>query len=100
MNYASWVPLPPSLAGAVDEWMDASADREIGGVEKARGLMEKHQRPLVMANMGLPMAKKGRVWQKLAQHHLVPYLTVERAARALGHLVEYSEYLGVAKGSR
>ncbi len=99
MNYASWVPLPPSLASAVDEWMDASADREISGVDKARELMEKYQRPLVTANMGLPMAKKGRVWKKLAQHHLVPYLTVERAASALGHLVEYSEYLAVAKGS-
>ena len=41
--------------------------------------------------------KKGEVYKKMEQDYLVPYLTPERAAKALTHLVEYSEHLGIAK---
>jgi len=41
---------------------------------------------------------KSRVYEKLESNYLLPYPGPERAAKALSRLVEYSEYLGIARG--
>jgi len=53
---------------------------------------------VVMASMGIPDMRRGKLYEKMERNHVIPYGTPERAARALAHLVEYSEYLGIAKG--
>jgi acyl-CoA synthetase (NDP forming) len=43
------------------------------------------------------MVKQGEVYKWMEQNYLVPYTTPERGAKALSHLVEYSEYLGMSR---
>jgi acyl-CoA synthetase (NDP forming) len=60
-------------------------------------LMEKYQKPVVFSVWVSDEVKSGDVYKKMLQNHLIPYPTPDRAAKALASLVEYSEYLGVAK---
>lgn len=99
-SYAGWVAMPPSLSGAVDQWLEEAEHGEISDLDRSIELMRSYKKPVVMANMGIPYIRKGEVYKKLEQNHLIPYLTPERAAKALAHLVEYSEYLGAATGRR
>jgi acyl-CoA synthetase (NDP forming) len=98
-NYASWVTIPASLSGALEQWMDAQEDSELREVDRLIELMNKYQKPVILANMGIPIARKGKLHKKLEDAHLLHLLTPERAAKALAHLVRYSEYLGVLKGN-
>lgn len=59
--------------------------------------MNMCQKPIIISNTGIPPMKKGEVYKKMEQDYLVPYLTPERAAKALAHLMEYSGHLGIAK---
>jgi acyl-CoA synthetase (NDP forming) len=79
--------------------MDAQEDSEVCEVHKLIELMSRYQKPVILANMGIPNSRKGKLYKKLEDTHLLHFLTPERAAKALAHLVEYSEYLGIAKGS-
>jgi acyl-CoA synthetase (NDP forming) len=99
MNYASWVLIPPSLSGAVEQWMDAQEDSEVREVDKLIELMDRYQKPVILANMGIPNSRKGKLYEKLEDTHLLHFLTPERAAKALAHLVRYSEYMGILKGN-
>jgi acyl-CoA synthetase (NDP forming) len=66
-------------------------------IERMMKLMERHQKPVFLANMVSPPIKDTKVSRKLQQSYLGPYPTLERAAKALSHLVQYSEYLGVTR---
>ncbi len=99
MNYASWVPIASAFSEAVEQWMDAQEDNELREVDRLIELMNKYQKPVILANMGIPNSRKGKLHKKLEETHLLHFLTPERAAKALGHLVKYSEYLGIAKGN-
>jgi acyl-CoA synthetase (NDP forming) len=96
MTYASWVPIASAFSEAVEQWMDAQEDSELREVDKLIELMNKYQKPVILANMGIPFARKGKLHKKLENAHLLHLLTPERAAKALARLVEYSEYLGLA----
>lgn len=97
-SYARWVNLPPSVSGEVDRWIEASDHSEQRDVDKLMEMMDRYQKPVIMANMGIPTTRKGELYEKLERNHVPPYLTPERAAKALAHLVGYSEYLGIARG--
>jgi len=97
-SYAKWVPLPSSVSDQVDRWLETAEDSELKDLDKSMELMSKYQKPIIISNMGVPTAKTGGVYKKLEQNHVIPYPNPERAARALAHLVEYSEYLGIARG--
>ena len=86
------------MSDAVDRWIEAAEDSEQRDVDKLMEMMNRYQKPVVMANMGIPTTRKGEVYRKLERNYILPYLTPERAAKALAHLVEYSEYLGAARG--
>ena len=60
--------------------------------------MKAYQKPAVFCNLAIPTQKRGELYKKLEQSYDIPFPTPERAAKALAHLVEYSEYLGVARG--
>jgi len=92
-SYAKWVSLPTTVSGQIDQWLEDAELTELSDVDKALQLMKKYQKPIIFANMGVPTPRKGKVYEKLQKEYIVPFLTPERAAKALALLVQYSEYL-------
>ncbi|MBM3156232.1 MAG: acetyl-CoA synthetase [Chloroflexi bacterium] len=97
MNYAVWVPISSDFKEAVEQWMDAQEGNESREMDKLMELRDRYRKPVILANMGIPNARKGKLYKKLEETHLLHFPTPERAAKALARLVEYSEYLGIAK---
>ncbi len=97
-NMAGWVSVPAFMGDAVDQWIEASEASELADVKKLQELMKTYQKPAVFCNLAIPTQKRGELYKKLEQSYDIPFPTPERAAKALAHLVEYSEYLGVARG--
>jgi len=96
-SYAKWVSLPASVSGYVDQYLKEAEVNELKDMDKSIELMNRYHKPMVVANMHVPTLKKGEVYKKMERSYLVPYSTPERAAKALAHLVDYSEYLGIAE---
>ncbi len=92
-SYAKWVSLPASVSGQIDQWLEDAEVSELDDVDKSVELMKKYQKPIIFANMGVPTPRKGKIYEKLQQKYIIPFLTPERAAKALSHLVQYSEYV-------
>ena len=92
-SYAKWVSLPSSVSGQIDQWLDNAEVDELDDVDKSVELMRKYQKPIVFANMGVPTPRKGKIYEKLQNNYIVPFVTPERAAKALALLVQYGEYL-------
>ncbi len=92
-SYAKWVSLPDSVSGQIDQYLEEAEASELNDVDKSLELMKKYHKPLIFANTGIPTPRKGKVYEKLQKEYIVPFLTSERAAKALAHLVQYSEYL-------
>ena len=98
-SFPSWVKLPPSARKGLAERRKAIEDIEVQDLEKTIELMKKHQKPILFVTQVMGAATRGLAYRKLKENHLNFYSIPERAARALRHLVEYSEYLGIARGS-
>jgi acetyl-CoA synthetase (ADP-forming) len=93
-SYAKWVSLPDSVSSQVDQYLEEVESNELKDVDKSIELMKKYHKPVIFANTGIPTPRKGKVYEKLLKEYIVPFPTPERAAKALAHLVQYSEYLG------
>jgi hypothetical protein len=87
----------PAVKDRCERHLDASRAEEIADIERMMDLMKKYQKPVILANMVRPPIRDTEVARKLLQDYMGPYPTLERAAKALAHLVEYSEYLGIAR---
>jgi acyl-CoA synthetase (NDP forming) len=87
----------PSVKDKCERHLDASRTEELGDIEHMLELMKKHGKPVVLANMVSPPIKDSIVSGKLREHYILPYPTLERAAKALARITEYSEYLGIAR---
>jgi acetyltransferase len=98
-SFPSWVKLPPAARKGLAERRKAMEAMEIPDLEKTIELMGKHQKPILFVTHVTGAATRGLASRKLKENHLNFYSIPERAARALRHLVEYSEYLGIARGS-
>ena len=92
-SYAKWVSLPDSVSGQIDQYLEEAEASELNDLDKALQLMKKYHKPIIFANTGIPTPRKGKVYEKLQKEYIIPFLTPERAAKALAHLVQYSEYL-------
>ena len=92
-SYAKWVSLPDSVSGQIDQYLEEVETSELNDVDRVIELMKKYHKPVIFANTGIPTPRKGKVYKKLQQEYIIPFLTPERAAKALSHLVQYSEYL-------
>lgn len=55
------------------------------------------EKPVVLSVWVTGEVKNGDLCRKLEHNHMIPYPTPDRAARAPSRLVQYSEYLGVAR---
>ncbi len=92
-SYAKWVSLPASVSNQIEQYLEEAEVGELNDVDKSMESMKKYQKPIIFANMGVPTPRKGKVYEKLQKEYIIPFLTPERAAKALSHLVQYSEYL-------
>ncbi len=97
-NMSGWVNVPDSIGEAVDQWIEATEADELVDVTRLMELMKAYQKPAIFCNLAIPSKKIGALYKRLEQSYDIPFLTPERAARALARLVEYSEYLGIAGG--
>jgi acyl-CoA synthetase (NDP forming) len=59
--------------------------------------MKKQKKPVIFTTMVWGAKRRGKIFRKLRRSYLEAYHTPEKAAKVLGHLVRYSEYLGVAR---
>jgi acyl-CoA synthetase (NDP forming) len=98
-SFRNWIKLPPSAREGLAERRKAIEDLEVQDLEKTIELMKKRQKPILFVTQVIGAATRGLAYRKLKENHLNFYSIPERAARALRHLVEYSEYLGIARGS-
>ena len=99
-GFAGLMSTPPwerDYSVAHDQILQGIAEEYIRNLEVTMELMEKYQKPVVFSVWVSDEVKSGDVYKKMVQNHLIPYPTPDRAAKALASLVEYSEYLGVAK---
>lgn len=87
----------PAVKDKCERHLDESKQEEMAYIERMLMLMKKHQKPVILANMVSPPIKDSEVARKLQKSYLGPYPTLERAAAALARLVEYSEYLDIAR---
>jgi acyl-CoA synthetase (NDP forming) len=88
----------PAVKDKCERHLDESRIEEMAEIERMLELMKKYRKPVILANMVSPPIRDSEVARKLQQSYLGPYPTLERAVRALARLVEYSEYLGIARG--
>jgi acyl-CoA synthetase (NDP forming) len=96
-SFPNWVKLPPSALEGATERKKAMESMEVKDLEKTIDLMKKHGKPILFTSQVFGAARRGMVNGMLMSHHLSFYSTPERAARTLRYLVEYSEYLGIAR---
>jgi acyl-CoA synthetase (NDP forming) len=96
-SFPHWVKLPPSALEGATERKKAMESMEVKDLEKTIDLMKKHRKPILFTAQVFGAARRGMVNRMLRSHHLSFYSTPERAARTLRYLVEYSEYLGIAR---
>ncbi len=98
-SFPNWIKLPPSAREGAMERKKAIEDLEVRDLEKTIELMRKYQKPILFVTQVIGAAKRGRAYSKLKENNLNFYSIPERAVRTLRHLVEYSEYLGIARQS-
>ena len=98
-GFRGWVVFPSSIKLQLAEARKRMEDAEIINLDKTMELIKKHQKPILFVTHVTGAARGGEAYKKLKENQLSFYSNPERAARTLKHLVEYSEYLGVARGS-
>ena len=96
-SFAGWAGIPPSMKYDAEQFRRGIEKSELGNLEKTLELMRKHKKPVIFTTMVWGVSRRGTVFGKLKRNHLEPYHSPEKAAAVLGHLVRYSEYLGVAR---
>jgi acetyltransferase len=95
-SFADWVVLPPEVRARAHESRKEVDAAEVADLGKTIERMKKHQKPVFFVTQVTGARSKGKAYQTLRRNHLGFYSSPERAARTLRHLVDYSEYLGIA----
>jgi acetyltransferase len=97
---ATLLPVHPSLKDEYARLVQSSEQQEIDNLDKLLAFRERYRKPVVIARTvsGFKTEETSRVAEKMKQNYLTPYPSPGRAAKALARLVEYSEYIGIARG--
>jgi acyl-CoA synthetase (NDP forming) len=82
----------------LEQLIKAIEEESLRNLDIAIELMKRHQKPVILSSWVNSEVKGSELYKKLESNYLTPYPTPDRAAKALARLVEYSEYLGAAKG--
>ena len=85
--------LSPEMIEQINQLMQLRDIEDQRNWDIAIERMDKYQKPIIILTMATDALKTNPVFIKLRENGLLVYTTPERAARALAHLVEYSEYL-------
>jgi len=96
-SFPDWVVLPPSARAGARAQRAAIEDTEVQDLRKTIELMREHRKPVLFVTQVTGAASRGRAYRMLKENHMSFYSIPERAARTLKHLVDYSEYLGIAR---
>jgi acyl-CoA synthetase (NDP forming) len=97
-SFPDWVEIPDEMRRRMVDARIAYENQEIEDLEKTIELMNKLRKPILFTTQVMGAARRGKAAAKLKKDHLGFYSNPERAARTLARLVEYSEYLGIARG--
>jgi len=81
----------------LDQLIKAIEEESLRNLDVTMGLMKRCEKPVILSAWVNSEVKDSELYKKLERNFLTPYPTPDRAAKALARLVEYSEYLGVAK---
>jgi len=95
---SGWIKTPPGVEYDLSWVGGAVDDAELKSLEKTRKSMREYGKPVVFSTMFVDAERGGESYEKYKEYNLCPYSTLEKAAKVLKYLVEYSEYLGVASG--
>lgn len=95
-SFPDWVVLPQDVRVVARQRRKEIEDAELQDIETTISLMRKLGKPVFFVTQVTGAPQRGRVYQALKKNHLSFYSIPERAARTLRHLVDYSEYLGIA----
>jgi acetyltransferase len=96
-SFRSWVDIPAEMRSGMAEARKAYEDRELDDLKKTIRLMKEHGKPIFFVSQVMGATQKGRASHRLKRSHLFFYSNPERATKTLARLVEYAEYLGVAR---
>lgn len=96
-SFRDWVDIPDEMRRGMAEARKGHEARELEDLEKTIALMKKHGKPIFFVSQVMGATQRGPASRRLKRDHLYFYSNPERATRTLARLVEYSEYLGVAR---
>jgi acetate---CoA ligase (ADP-forming) subunit alpha len=80
-----------------EQLIKAIEEESLRNLDVAIELMQRHQKPVILSSWVSSEVKGSELYKKLESNYLTPYPTPDRAAKALARLLDYSEYLGIAK---
>ena len=93
----STAPWERNYALDIEQLLKSVEEESLSNLDEVRNLSYSHGKPIVFSALATNEVKSGELYQKLQRYNLTPYPTPDRAAKALARLVEYSQYLDVAK---
>ena len=85
--------IAPAMKEKVEKTLETQEEEELKHLDMAFDYMDKYRKPLIICHAHTEGVKNSRTFKKLQEDGILMYPTPERAAKALGHLAEYSEYL-------
>jgi len=99
-GFSAFISTPPwerdNLAD-LDQLVQAIEEESLRNLDATMELMKRYEKPVILSVWVTDDVKSGELYKKLERNYLTPYPTPDRAAKALARLVEYSEYLGIAR---
>jgi len=100
VGFSAFVSTPPwerDNLSSLEDLLRSVEEESLRNADTTMELMKEYQKPVVLSVWVTGEVRSGDLYRKLEHSHMVPYPTPDRAARALARLVQYSEYLGVAR---
>jgi acyl-CoA synthetase (NDP forming) len=81
----------------LNQLIQAIEEESLRNLDVTMELMKRYKKPVILSAWVNSEVKGSELYKKLERNYLTPYPTPDRAAKALARLVEYSEYLGLAR---
>jgi acyl-CoA synthetase (NDP forming) len=92
-NFIDWFAVNAPWITGLDEIRKMAERQDLAELERVTEAMNRYGKPVVFCSMGSVIVKEGEVYGKRERDYLIPFATPLRAAKALAHLVDYSDYL-------
>jgi len=99
-GFSAFMSTPPwdrSNLTDLDQLIQDIEEESLRNLDVTMELMKRYKKPVILSAWVNSEVKGSELYKKLEGNYLTPYPTPDRAAKALARLVEYSEYLGIAR---